>query len=43
MSTLENNALRDESNLTSRELVYVASLIMLGLIFATLILSGAIF
>jgi len=42
MPTL-NNALKDDANLRNRELVYVAGLIMLGVIFATVILSGTIF
>jgi hypothetical protein len=43
MTTLEHNALTDEDNLTSRELVYVSILIMVGVVFATLVLSGAVF
>ena len=43
MSTLENGALKDESNLQNRELVYVVGLILVGVIFAMLILSGALF
>ena len=44
MPTLNNNnALKDDANLRNRELVYVAGLIMLGVIFATVILSGTIF
>jgi len=43
MSTLENNPLKNDANLTSRELVYVAGLIMVGVVFAVLFLSGAAF
>ncbi len=43
MSTLEKNILEDDANLTSRELVYVAGLIMVGIVFAALILSGSMF
>jgi hypothetical protein len=41
MSILENNALRNDANLKNRELVYVAGLIMVGVVFAILFLSGA--
>jgi len=43
MSTLENISPEDDSNLKNRELVYVAGLIMVGVIFAFLILSGIMF
>ena len=43
MSTPENIASEDDANLRNRELVYVAALIMLGLVFAFLILSGDMF
>lgn len=33
----------DDANLKNRELVYVAALIMLGVVFAFLILSGVMF
>jgi hypothetical protein len=43
MTTPENIASEDDPNLRNRELVYVAALIMLGLVFAFLILSGDMF
>jgi hypothetical protein len=43
MSTPENIAPEDDANLINRELVYVAALIILGLVFAFLILSGDMF
>ena len=43
MSTLENNAPEDDTNLVPKELVYVAFLIMIGIVFATMILTGSLF
>ena len=43
MSTLENIPPEDDANLKNRELVYVAALIMVGVVFAFLILSGVMF
>jgi hypothetical protein len=43
MSTPENIAPEDDANLKNRELVYVAALIMVGVVFAFLILSGVMF
>jgi hypothetical protein len=43
MSTLKFIAPEDDANLKNRELVYVAALIMLGVVFAFLILSGVLF
>lgn len=43
MSTLKNNVPEDDANLVNRELVYVAAFIMLGVVFAVLILSGVMF
>jgi len=43
MSTLKDNVPEDDANLVNRELVYVAVLIMVGVIFAVLLLSGLIF
>jgi hypothetical protein len=43
MSTLESNLPEEDSNLSARELVYVSGLILVGVVFATLILSGAMF
>lgn len=43
MSTLESYEREYDSNLTNRELVYVADLIIVGVVFAILLLSGALF
>jgi len=40
MSTPKNIAPEDDANLINRELAYVAATIMLGVVFAILILSG---
>lgn len=40
MSTPKNIAPEDDANLINRELAYVAAIILLGMVFAFLILSG---
>ena len=43
MSTVQSNTPEEDLDLIPHEMVYVAGLIILGVVFATLILSGTLF